>query len=208
MLRSSVIPLACLALVACVPYETERGMFEAETVAKEPAPEVVPDESGDQGAAEGDAVAETEGEGPDTEAKTEGEGEGDAEGELDTTDPMALALLAMGTGDEAPEPEAEPVEAPTAAPVAPTPAMPTVSMRGMVRVVSTVPSAQPPRAILGLGDGTEVVVRPGDLLPEAGVAVVAIGADAVQIVEVVPSGDSATLVPRTLPALYPSHRPQ
>ncbi len=73
-----------------------------------------------------------------------------------------------------------------------------------VRLVSTVTGAQPPRAILGLADGTEMVVEPGTLLPDARLVVLAIGRDAVQVAEVVPEGDRARVESRVLSALYPS----
>ena len=90
--------------------------------------------------------------------------------------------------------------------VAPVPSswMPGAPLDGSwgVRLVSTVPNAQPPRAILGLPDGTEAVVQPGTLLPEAGIVVLAVGQDVVQLAEIVPQGDHVRVQTRTLQALY------
>ncbi len=73
-----------------------------------------------------------------------------------------------------------------------------------VRLVSTVSSAQPPRAILGLPDGSEMVVQPGSFLPEARVFVLAIGHDQVQIAHVIPEGDRARVETEMLSSLYPA----
>jgi hypothetical protein len=66
-----------------------------------------------------------------------------------------------------------------------------------------VADAQPPRAILGLPDGRELVVTPGTLLPDARLVVMAVGRDMVQIAEVTPVGDHADVVSRTLTPMYP-----
>ncbi|MFH1463235.1 MAG: hypothetical protein ABIO70_02510, partial [Pseudomonadota bacterium] len=70
-----------------------------------------------------------------------------------------------------------------------------------LRLVATVAGAQPPRAILGLPGGAEVVVTPGTMLPEASVVVMAVGAASVELAEVRPAGDHAVVQPRTLLAL-------
>lgn len=71
-----------------------------------------------------------------------------------------------------------------------------------VRLVSTVPMAQPPRAILGLPDGREVVVTPGAMVPEVGLVVLAIGPQAVQLARVQATGDHATVEAIQLAPLY------
>ena len=71
-----------------------------------------------------------------------------------------------------------------------------------MRVVSTIVGAQPPRAILGLADGTEIVVKPGTMVPEAGIVVLAIGRDAIQVAEVVPEGDHTRVETRVIQAMY------
>lgn len=97
------------------------------------------------------------------------------------------------------------VAAPEAPP--PTPAWTPAPVSWGVRLVATVPDAQPPRAILGFADGREAVVQPGSLLPEARVVVLAIGRDVVQIAEVTPEGDHARVETQMLTALQPG-RPE
>ncbi len=67
-----------------------------------------------------------------------------------------------------------------------------------LRLVATVPGAQPPRAILGLPGGEEIVVSPGTMLPDQGVVVMAVGAQTVDLAEVRPAGDHAVIQGRTL----------
>jgi hypothetical protein len=73
-----------------------------------------------------------------------------------------------------------------------------------VRVVAVLRDAQPPRAILGLADGSERVVEPGTLVPEAGLVVMAIGRDAVQLAEVIPKGDHVRIKSHVVEPLYAS----
>lgn len=113
-----------------------------------------------------------------------------------------------------PEPEpAEPTPAPAetpAEPVAPTPAaapallgmahsapmvaqVPAAPLGWAIRLVSTLPEAQPPRAILGLPSGQEIVVTPGSMIPEAGLVVLSIGTQGVQLARVQAMGDHANV---------------
>ena len=71
-----------------------------------------------------------------------------------------------------------------------------------VRLVSTVPMAQPPRAILALANGEEVVVSPGDLLPSERLVVLAIGTGTLEAARITPAGDHATVDALTLTAQY------
>ena len=71
-----------------------------------------------------------------------------------------------------------------------------------VRLVTTVPNASPPRAILGLPDGREVVVNPGSMVPELGLVVVAISPNSAELAKIVPAGDHATIESMTLTAQY------
>lgn len=71
-----------------------------------------------------------------------------------------------------------------------------------LRLVSTVAQAQPPRAILGLPDGREVVVSPGSLLPEVGLVVLSVGPRSVEAARVVANGDHAVVNPITLSSQY------
>ncbi|MCB9743376.1 MAG: hypothetical protein H6740_12310 [Alphaproteobacteria bacterium] len=119
----------------------------------------------------------------------------------------------LAAAEEAGEPEA--VEAPeAAAPEAPKPAaeapveaapeavgLATQPVWGL-RLLGTIPQATPPRAAIGLPDGSEVVVAPGTLLPEVGVIVIAVGPNSAQIAKVTPAGDHATIESETLFAQY------
>jgi hypothetical protein len=71
-----------------------------------------------------------------------------------------------------------------------------------VRLVATLPAAQPPRAVLGLPTGAEVVVSPGSMVPEVGVVVIAVGRGTVDLAVVTPEGDHARVEQRTLHAQY------
>lgn len=114
--------------------------------------------------------------------------------------------------ETAPEPEpvvAEVVPQPMAAPVVQAPSGPVPAAVGLasqpawgVRLLSTLPQAQPPRAALGMPDGSEVVVAPGSMLPEAGIVVIAVGANNAQLAKVTPEGDHAEIETVTLTAQY------
>ena len=71
-----------------------------------------------------------------------------------------------------------------------------------LRLVSTTPQANPPRAILGLPDGREVVVSPGSMVPDAGVVVMAVGTGNLQLARVTANGDHAAVQTQTLSAQY------
>lgn len=101
-------------------------------------------------------------------------------------------------------PAPEPVVSPSTSVSSPAavPAFQPVGMGFGVRLVSTTAQSQPPRAILGLTDGREVVVEPGTMLPDEKLIVLAIGQDAVQVAEVTPMGDRAKVESRVLQAMY------
>jgi hypothetical protein len=71
-----------------------------------------------------------------------------------------------------------------------------------VRLVRTLPDTQPPRAILGLPDGTEIVVSPGSMVPAHGLVVVAIGRQSAQLARVTALGDHASVDSVTLTSMY------
>ena len=77
-----------------------------------------------------------------------------------------------------------------------------------LRLVSTVDNATPPRAILGLPSGKEEVVKAGDMLPDAGVIVLAVGQDVVQLGRVTPEGDHAKVESVFLQAMFEDARGQ
>jgi hypothetical protein len=71
-----------------------------------------------------------------------------------------------------------------------------------VRLVRTLPDTLPPRAILGLPDGSEIVVSPGTMVPAQGLVVVSIGARSAELARVTPVGDYAAIQQVTLSAQY------
>jgi hypothetical protein len=72
-----------------------------------------------------------------------------------------------------------------------------------VRLLSTVAQAQPPRAILGLPDGSETVVSPGSMLAAQGLVVMTVTPDHVQLARIQPAGDHAAIDTIELSAQYP-----
>ena len=100
--------------------------------------------------------------------------------------------------EEVPEPE--PIQA--AAPeLPPAEGLATQAVWG-VRLLQTMPSAQPPRAALGLPDGTEIIVSPGSMLPDAGIIVISVSKNKAQLAKVEPQGDHANIETMTLFAQY------
>ena len=138
--------------------------------------------------------------------------------EGDFTQPAPIKLssedMAKGTVAIAPavdvDVDALPGEPVAAAPVAAAaPAGPPAvglppDTRWPVRLVSRIPQAQPPRAVLGLPSGEEIVVSPGSMLAEQGLVVVSVSAGKVDLAQVEPAGDHAKITQITLTAQYPS----
>ena len=118
---------------------------------------------------------------------------------------LASAAAAEAAAEAAAPAPAEPVVVEAAAP--PPEAPPAVGLPTQpawaVRLLMTLPQAQPPRAALGLPSGEERFVSPGSMLPELGLIVIAVGADSVQLARVTPAGDHAVVEPLTLTAQYP-----
>jgi hypothetical protein len=111
-----------------------------------------------------------------------------------------------------PAPEPAPVAAPASA-SAPVAAAPTTTAAAMtpapragggwpMRLVRALPDTNPPRAILGLPDGREVVVSPGTMLPEHGIVVMAVGRDRLQVARIDAAGDHAAVTELSLEAQY------
>lgn len=132
-----------------------------------------------------------------------------------TSEQMAAGTVAIGTaagvdvdslpvpsGTEAPPAGGGPSAAPVAPPAAPTAPPMALASPWPVRLLSTLPQAQPPRAILGLPDGSERVVSPGSMVAEAGVVVMMIGPDHVQLAKIEPAGDHAAIQTVELNAQY------
>jgi hypothetical protein len=104
-----------------------------------------------------------------------------------------------------PPPPPPPVQAAPPAPLPPTTSQgwpQTLGKAWPVRLVTTVPNASPPRAILGLPNGKEVVVNPGSMVPELGLVVVAISPGSAELAKIVPAGDHATIESVTLRSQY------
>jgi hypothetical protein len=140
-------------------------------------------------------------------------GEPDPEEEEGSVEPSgALDAHLLEITGAPPSPEEEPAvteEEPPARLDVNEPAVPQPSMLGVgsaawgPRVLTTLSSLEPPRAVLALPDGSERVVRPGTLLPEIGGVVIAIGRDVVELSEVREQGVYASVHTRTIPALIP-----
>lgn len=122
------------------------------------------------------------------------------------------AILAMQQGLDAVPPAPEPVAAepvPMAEPVpglalpAELPSMPTLDRDWGLRLMATVHNVEPPRAILGLPDGTEAVVTAGTMLPEQNAIVMAVGRQQIEIAWVTPNGYQARIETERISALYP-----
>lgn len=177
-----------LALAACEPIPPSGNMLAP--VAKAPLAQESPSEDLFEEAPVEEGVAEPVS--ADRLASALGGGLPAAGGEAA---PLVAPVSAPPRATEAPAP----IPAPQAMP-----APPPASVSWGIRLVSTVSDAQPPRAILGLPDGTEKVVQAGDLIPEVGVVVLAIGRDQVQVAEIVAQGDHASVSSRMIGALFPT----
>lgn len=100
-----------------------------------------------------------------------------------------------------------PVEVPVQAVAAPASVGLPAVVQWPVRLVSTLPQAQPPRAILGLPSGEERVVSPGSMLAEQGLVVMAVSGDKVTLARIAPAGDHARIDTIELSAQYTAAAP-
>ncbi len=194
--RATVLCLLFAGCQAIEPVSSPTGVFGARPVDATATPAPTPEAPAPTPAGGFDFDADA----PDPDAEPE---------ESDTTRADVLAGLGLPTSEADAVPLAvEPVAAPAPVAAVAEPAgwTPAMGMSGSFgeRLVATLPNAQPPRAILGLADGSEVVVEPGDLLPAARLVVLAIGRDAAHVAEIVPEGDRARVVPTILTALHPT----
>ena len=73
-----------------------------------------------------------------------------------------------------------------------------------VRLVSTINDTTPPRAVLALTTGEEIVVRAGQMLPDEKMVILAIGQDVIQVANITPDGDRALVESVTLNAFNPN----
>lgn len=140
----------------------------------------------------------------------------DPELSFPTTPPLTLSSEQLAKGTVAPATAAavdpdklagaeEPMASATAS--APAPAAPPAvgvpaAAQFPVRLLSTLPQAQPPRAILGLPSGQEAVVTPGSILGEQGLVVMSVTAGKVQLAKISPAGDHALIESIELSAQY------
>ena len=199
MVRFAVL----LALVACEPMPNPPGNLMAPVLDASPEPQLTQ---------AGDTLSEPSAELFDFDADV---AEEEDDGGSTLTDKQLQAKLLghpIPPSEEPPAPVEDVVKEDVAAPapavpvVAPVPNLqPGQALTGNwgIRLVSTVLDADPPRAILGFPDGHEEVVQAGALLPAEGVAVLAIGRNAVQIAEITPAGDHARVESRVISALFP-----
>ncbi len=100
-----------------------------------------------------------------------------------------------------PAPSGTLIEAPVA------PLLPISNLPGdpwPVRLVATLPMAQPPRAVIGLANGDEKVVSPGSILADQGIVVLSVSTDRVQLAKIEAAGDHARISSIELSAAYPT----
>ena len=71
-----------------------------------------------------------------------------------------------------------------------------------IRLISTLHEVQPPRAVIALPSGEEVVVQPGTMLPDAHLVIIAIGKTAIQVARVTPQGFYAKIETETVASLF------
>jgi len=129
------------------------------------------------------------------------------------TEEDLLALQARANGvDPAELSAAEP--APVATPPAPSPtpepmvipewdpSQPLAEGSWGVRLLATLHDVQPPRAVLGLPDGEEIVVQPGTFVEGHRLVVMAVGRDVIQLSRITPQGFYAKVETETLQSLF------
>jgi len=149
-------------------------VFSSEQMMGQPAPELTA-EPATSSVSEAEEQSETA-----SEAPAENEASQEIEAEPEASEPAVAHAVQMPT----------------------TGAQPVVAGQWPVRLVDTFPSHQPPRALLGLPDGREIVVKPGTMVPEQGLVVIAIGENSAELARVTPAGDHATVQSLTLRSQY------
>jgi hypothetical protein len=130
------------------------------------------------------------------------------EPEDELTDAQLLALAQGIDPATVVEPEPEPEPMATPAPVAEASGLGSAlgDLGFGVRVVAVLMHTQPPRAILGLPSGAELVVEPGSFVDEARLVVLAVGTEGVQVAHVLPHGDRTKVSTEVLQPLHRSER--
>ena len=76
-----------------------------------------------------------------------------------------------------------------------------------LRVIATLHDVQPPRAVIATADGMELVVQPGQMLPQYRLVVLAVGHGVVQVARVTPQGFYAKVETETVASLAPAATP-
>lgn len=76
-----------------------------------------------------------------------------------------------------------------------------------LRVIATLHDVQPPRAVIATADGMELVVQPGQMLPQHRLVVLAVGHGVVQVARVTPQGFYAKVETETVASLAPAATP-
>lgn len=76
-----------------------------------------------------------------------------------------------------------------------------------LRVVATIHDVQPPRAVIATADGQELVVQPGQMLPNHRLVILAVGHGVVQVARVTPQGFYAKVETETVSSLAPAATP-
>ncbi len=116
---------------------------------------------------------------------------GDVESKVEGADMLDPVDAAVGSGPAASLPPVSSASSGVA-----------VSAQFPVRLVSTMAQAQPPRAVLGLPDGSEIVVSPGSVLGPEALVVMAVMDGRVQVARVRAAGDHAQIESVELTAQY------
>jgi hypothetical protein len=198
-MRGPTVALPLLLLVpflwACEPMESSGHIFTpAQT--KEPTLAVAPDP----------ALAFP------TEEKIKLSSEQLAAGTTSPADAGKTLAAAAGVDPSTLPAEPEVADAaPVPTPASPAPdaatALPPVGLPSSpwpVRLLSTIPQAQPPRAVIGLPSGEEKVVSPGSILADQGLVVMSVTADRVQLAKIEAAGDHANIQTLDVAAQYPA----
>lgn len=199
-----VIPLL-VSLMACEPIPS-RGILQ-----QAPATSASPARTGTAPVAEGATGTSTGSFDFEGEDRQEDEGTADA-ADAEEQDPVDLQADLFGIDPDelsVPEPVPEPAVAapPVVQPGLPMPIwepdQPLDGGWGM-RLIATLHDVQPPRAVIVTADGQELVVQPGQMLPDQRLVVLAVGQDAVQIARVTPQGFYAKVETETVISLAPA----
>lgn len=195
--------LAAVGLAGCEPMPPSGRPFEA--VRGPPAPAVAPQPAA--GAPNRPAPPRATPEDPFADSREDEPAPAPGAGGATALDPSgAIVELAPGAAPSGPGPAAGASTGPGPVPVWDA-AMPLPDVSFGVQLTAVIPDRYPPRAVLALPDGQEVVVTPGSMLPAHGLVVLAIGANGVRVAHVTPSGYQARVVTETIGVLSPVEAP-